>query len=260
MWHRPAARRVLRFETVIRLHLLCAVLVATGVVGIEARAQVAEPALSVDDGVQVRTIARLVDGRWVDATACLANANQSSRDRLVVSGRLLLSTIRAVGSGSPEWVRLAPTIVDLFGRREREQRLDSDRTSDAPRVVEWIYAAEDGDRRIYYFEASRRVASPGDPDDDTDPPGTVRIAVAGFLQEVKERLVPLGTKSELRWEQDGLPAGPSRPDLMPLGVVRDGDRSVWVMNGRSGTSSWFTLYEVGPSGTRTALTVRPARC
>jgi hypothetical protein len=228
-----------------------------------AWSQAGDGAVSVDDGKQVQSIARLVNGRWENAATCVTRASsdgQSSREHLVVSGGIRLSDIRAVASGSPEWIRLAPTILDLFARREREQRLASDRTSDAPRVVEWIYAAEDGDRRTYYFEASRRVASQGDPDDDTDPPGTVRVAVAGFLQEVKGRLVPLGTKSELRWEQDGLPAGPNQPDLMPLGIVGEGDRSAWVMKGRSGTSSWFTLYEVGPSGTRTAITVRPARC
>jgi hypothetical protein len=225
-------------------------------------AQPADSVLSVNDGKQVRSIARLVNGQWVNAAKCFpreTSAGQSSPGRLVVSGNIRLSAVRAVTSGSPEWVRLAPTIVELFARREREQRLASDRTSDAPRAVDWIYSAE-GDPRTYYFEASRRVASAEDPDNDTDPPGTIRIAVAGFLQEAKGRIVPLGTKSELRWEQDGLPTGPNRPDLMPLGIVGYGNKSAWVMKGQSGPSSWFTLYEADTSGTRTALTVRPVRC
>jgi hypothetical protein len=126
--------------------------------------------------------------------------------------------------------------------------------------VDWIYAAEYGDRRMYYFEASRRVASPVDLDHDTDPPGTLRIAVAGFLHDQRERLVPLGTKSELRWEQDGLPAGPKRPDLTPLGVLTRGAQAIWVMKGQSGTSVWFTLYDVSSAGTRTLLTARGVRC
>jgi hypothetical protein len=151
--------------------------------------------------------------------------------------------------------------VELFERREREQRLASDRTSDAPRAVDWIYAAENGGRRTYYFEASRRVASnSADVDHDTDPPGTLRIAVAGFLHDSPGRLTTLGTKSELRWEQDGLPAGPHRPDLAPLGIVTDGARSIWVMKGQSGTSTWFTLYDVSTGGTRALLTARAARC
>jgi hypothetical protein len=225
-------------------------------------AQPADSVLSVNDGKQVRSIARLVNGQWVNAAKCFpreTSAGQSSPGRLVVSGNIRLSAVRAVTSGSPEWVRLAPTIVELFARREREQRLASDRTSDAPRAVDWIYSAE-GDPRTYYFEASRRVASAEDPDNDTDPPGTIRIAVAGFLQEAKGRIVPLGTKSELRWEQDGLPTGPNRPELMPLGIVGYGNKSAWVMKGQSGPSSWFALYEADTSGTRTALTVRPVRC
>jgi hypothetical protein len=171
-----------------------------------------------------------------------------------------LSEVRAVAPGSPEWLRLAPTIVELFERREREQRL-SDKASDAPRGVDWIYASERTDSRTYYFEASRRVASASpDVDDDTDPPGTVRIAVAGFLHDSAGRLTPLGTKSELRWEQDGLPAGASRPDLTPLGMVVHDARSIWVMKGQSGTSAWFTLYDVSAAGTRTLLTARNTRC
>jgi len=230
--------------------------------GISVWAQPADSVLSVTDGTQVRSIARLVNDRWVGSAMCVPrepNGRPSSPERLVVSGGIRLSTVRAVASGSPEWMRLVPTIVDLFTRREHEQRLDSNRTADARRVVDWIYAAE-GDPRTYYFEASRRVASTDDPDDDANPPGTIRIAVAGFLQDGKGGLVSLGTKSELRWEQDGLPAGPNRSDLMPLGIVSYGARSAWVMKGQSGPSIWFALYEVGSSGTQTAFTVRPVRC
>jgi hypothetical protein len=161
---------------------------------------------------------------------------------------------------SQEWLRLAPTIIEVFERRERGERL-SDRTSDAPRAVDWIYVTGNAGRRTYYFEASRRVSSVSpDVDHDTDPPGTVRIAVAGFLHDDQGRLTPLGTKSELRWEQDGLPAGPRQPDLLPLGVAVHGERLVWVMRGQSGSSRWFTLYDVSTAGTRTLLTARAERC
>jgi len=127
--------------------------------------------------------------------------------------------------------------------------------------VDWIYASDGGDRRVYYFEASRRVSSvTPDVDHDTDPPGTLRIAVAGFLGESGAALTSLGTKSELRWEQDGQPAGPNRADLTPLGIIGQGNRSVWVMTGHAGTSVSFSLYEVADSGTRTLLTVRPPGC
>jgi len=253
---------VLRFETVIRLYVCCAVLAATGVVGVTARAQQAA-VLSVDDGVRTRAIARVMDGRWVADGTCVPagpNDGRASQERLRADAAIQLSEVRAVVPGSPEWLQLVPTIVQLFEQREREQRL-SDRASDAPRGVDWIYAGERTGSRMYYFEASRRVASASpDVDDDTDPPGTVRIAVAGFLHDAAGRLTPLGSKSELRWEQDGLPAGANRPDLTPLGIVVHNERSIWVMKGRSGASVWFTLYDVSAGGTRTLLTTRTARC
>jgi hypothetical protein len=231
-------------------------------IGPAVDAQVGGSVLSVDDGTQVKSIARFVGGRWVGEKWCTTGGAQATepRDRVAVGGDLRLSPTRTIVPGSQEWLRLTPTIMEIFEQRERDQRLLSDKTSDAPRAVDWIYSAEDGDRRMYYFEASRRVASPVDPDPDTDPPGTLRIAVAGFLHDQRERLIPLGTKSELRWEQDGLPAGPSRPDLRPLGIVTSGERSIWVMKGQSGSSVWFTLYDVSAGGTRTLLTTRGVRC
>lgn len=237
-------------------------LLAMSVCSSSTRAQNAPAVLSIDDGRRVTPIARLIDGRWV-AEKCATNerpATPADQMRVRVSGDLQLAPVRAIASGSPEWLRLMPTIIELFERREREERV-SDRTTNGPRAVDWIYASENGERRVYYFEASRRVSSvTPDVDHDTDPPGTLRIAVAGFLGESGAALTPLGTKSELRWEQDGQPAGPKRADLTPLGIIGQGNRSVWVMQGHSGTSASFSLYEVSGSGTRTLLTTRPVRC
>jgi len=229
---------------------------------VSVRAQLDDGVLSVVDGNRVQPIARVADGNWTSEVKCAPNDARSAvtSETMRVSGAIRQSSLRAVMPGSPEWLRLAPTIVELFERREREQRL-SDRTSDAPRAVDWIYANEADGQRLYYFEASRRVSSVSpDVDRDTDPPGTVRIAVAGFLHDAQGRLTSLGTKSELRWEQDGLPAGPSRPDLAPLGVVAYRGRSIWVMRGQSGSNRWFTLYDVSAEGTRTLLTTRASGC
>jgi len=225
-------------------------------------AQIAGSVLSVDDGKQVRAVARLVGDQWISEKWCTPNGPRSAepRDRIAVSGDLRVVTTRALAPTSEEWHRLVPTIVEIFARRERDERLLPGKTSDAPRAVDWIYSSEAGGRPTYYFEASRRVASPVDPDHDTDPPGTLRIGVAGFLHDSGGRLVPLGTKSELRWEQDGLPAGPNRPDLTPLGMVARGPQSIWVMKGQSGASVWFTLYDVSSAGIRTLLTTRGVPC
>lgn len=228
-------------------------------------AQPGDLVLSVDDGTRVSPIARLVNSEWVSAALCASGDTRSTpdsvRERLIASRGLVAKTVRAVAPGTPEWLHLAPAIGQAFERREREERLTSERTARAPRAIDWIYALEDGAERIYYFEASRRVPNASDDvDADTDPPGTIRVAVAGFLREGRGGPVSIGTKSELRWEQDGLPAGPGRPDLMPLGVVSYSGRSVWVMKGQSGPSSWFTLYEVGAGAPRTVLTARVTRC
>lgn len=244
-----------------RLSLFCLVTL-TLCVGISLRAQRIDDALSVQDGDRVRSLARVADGKWVSEVKCVPvdSPKGPASVTLRVSGEIRRSMLRAVKPGSPEWLRLVPTIIELFERRESEQRL-SESTSDAPRAVDWIYATEDGGRRMYYFEASRRVASSSpDVDHDTDPPGTVRIAVAGFLHDTQGRLTPLGTKSELRWEQDGLAAGPSRPDLTPLGVVSYRGRLIWVMRGQSGVNGWFTLYDVSAEGTRTVFTARAPGC
>jgi hypothetical protein len=254
---------MVRCDDVMRFCFAWVFLAATCLGVLPARAQTDSAAIGVDDGSQVRPIARLVDGRWVSEAKCAASkptGSSSGSERLHVTGGMQASPVRAIVPGSPEWTRLAPTIIELFERREREQRL-SERASDAPRAVDWIYIAEKGARRTYYFEASRRVASASaDADLDTDPPGTIRIGVAGFLDDGAGRLTALGTKSELRWEQDGLPAGPGRPDLTPLGVVAAGERAIWVMKGQSGSSTWFTLYDVSSGGTRTLLTARAVGC
>lgn len=260
-------RRLLASDSIAwprRARSIAGLIVTVGLmlmVGASVRAQTAgESLLSVDDGQRVRSVARLVKGRWVEAAACTASTSGRNRpgERLVATGGLEVATARPLAPGSADWLRLAPTIIGLFERREREQRVASDRTAGAPRAIDWIYTVDAAGQRLHYFEASRRVASASpDVDDDTDPPGTLRIAVAGFLQDAPTGVTPLGTKSELRWEQDGLPAGPSRPDLTPLGVVRQGDRSVWVMKRQTGGSVWFSLYEVGGgTGTRTLVTTR----
>ncbi len=182
-------------------------------VSVPLLAQVAESVLSLDDGTRVKAIARLVGGRWVAAdSTCVppdTGRNPSARERLTVSGAIQLVPVRAVVSGSPEWLRLAPTIVEIFDRREREQRLLP--IGRPMRRVRWTSSTSPRAAIAACTTSKRRGVSrsaSADVDHDTDPPGTVRIAVAGFLHDTRARLVPLGTKSELRWEQDGLPARP----------------------------------------------------
>ncbi len=99
-----------------------------------------------------------------------------------------------------------------------------------------------------------------DVDVDTDPPGTIRVVVSGFARRDSGGLTPLGTKGELRWEQDGLPRGPNRPDLRPLGVLALPGDPVWVMEGRTPATSWVNIFAVGARGTDLRVTTRIGGC
>ena len=170
---------------------------------------------------------------------------------------------RPVQLGSGEWNQLSPRILALAERREREQRLVQATTARAPRFLDWLFVSDAGGRATYYFEVSRRVPSvtaPLDVDVDTDPPGTVRVVVSGFVRPEASGLSALATKGELRWEQDGLPRGPSRPDLRPLGVLTLPGDPVWVMEGRTPVATWVSMFAVGARGVDVRVTTRIGGC
>src|SRR5262245_5082440 len=100
---------------------------------VPVRTQTGDGVLSVDDGRGARPIARLAGGRWVDDAKCFSGrpgASPAAPERLSATGEIPISQVRALAPGSPEWLRLLPSIVELFDQREREQRLSIDRTSD----------------------------------------------------------------------------------------------------------------------------------
>lgn len=220
--------------------------------------------VSVSDGTRTYAVARVVENRIAQAAPCAPT--DAPLDPLAL--RSVVASVpvagpRAVSVGSEEWTRLAPVLLALAERREREQRLVQATTARAPRFLDWLFASDAGGRTVYYFEASRRVpsvAAPIDVDVDTDPPGTIRVVVSGFARADAGGLTPLGTKGELRWEQDGLPRGPNRPDLRPLGVLTLPGEPVWVMEGRTPATSWVNFFAVGPRGTDLRGTTRIGGC
>jgi hypothetical protein len=221
----------------------------------------ADQPIDVTLRVGERAIATRVDGRWASAARCDAQdvhvRPEAGTEHVTVEGDLASLPVRAIRPGVDEWLHLAPTVLRLFDQREREARLVPDQTSAAPRAIDWIYSADVAGRRQYYFEASRRVSSVrADVDLDTDPPGTSRVAVSGFLRADPDGLSSIGIKSEMHWKEDSAPAGPPTPDLTPLGVVVDRDRSIWVMKGQSGSRDWFALFDVGQRGVRTLVNTR----
>ena len=210
-------------------------------------------------------MARIVDQRVSQADPCVAIDVRLEPLALtsVTAAGVPVAEPRVVSVGSEEWNRLSPVILALAERREREQRLTQATTSRAPRFLDWLFASEVGGRDVYYFEASRRIPSvtaPIDTDADTDPPGTIRVVVSGFARADSGSLTPLGTKGELRWEQDGLPRGPNRPDLRPLAVLSVPGDPVWVMEGRTPATSWVNLFAVGSRGIDVRATTRIGGC
>lgn len=219
----------------------------------------------VASGALEHTVARLVDGRLVAPAPCMpaeGPLEAVQEWRVTATGVLQTAQVRAIQVGSEEWNRVAARLLALADRREREQRLAAESTSRVPRFLDWLFGLEVRGGPVYYFETSRRLPSPlVDPDTaDTDPPGTVRIAVSGFAQVDATGATPLGTKGELRWEEDGLPRGPVRPDLQPLGIVMMSGDVVWVMEGRTPAASTVSLFGVGPRGTTLLAATRIGRC
>ena len=233
-----------------------------------ATSLMAQPAavseVSVSDGTRAYAVARVVENRVAQAAPCVPT--DAPLDPLALKSVIAAVPVaepRAVSVGSEEWTRLSPMLLALAERREREQRLAQAATARAPRFLDWLFASDAGSRTVYYFEASRRVpsvAAPIDTDVDTDPPGTIRVVVSGFARADAGVLTALGTKGELRWEQDNLPRGPSRPDLRPLGVLTLPGDPVWVMEGRTPGTSWVNLLAVGPRGTDLRTSTRIGGC
>lgn len=243
---------------------LAAVAALAAIFSASLMAQPAGSDVSVSDGTRSYVVARITDQRLSQAAPCVATDVPLEPLALKsVTAGVPVAEPRVVLVGSEEWNRLSPVVLALAERREREQRLTQATTSRAPRFLDWLFASEVGGRLVYYFEASRRVPSvtaPIDTDVDTDPPGTIRVVVSGFARADPGGLTPLGTKGELRWEQDGLPRGPNRPDLRPLGVLSVPGDPVWVMEGRTPASSWVNLFAVGSRGIEVRATTRIGGC
>jgi hypothetical protein len=228
----------------------------------------AQPAVTTDvrvsDGARAYVVARITGQRVSQAAPCVATDVPLEPLALEsVIAAVPVAKPSAVSMGSDEWTRVSPTLLALAERREREQRLAQAATARAPRFLDWLFASDAGGRTVYYFEASRRVpsvAAPIDTDVDTDPPGTIRVVVSGFARADAGALTALGTKGELRWEQDNLPRGPSRPDLRPLGVLDLPGDPVWVMEGRTPGTSWVNLLAVGLRSTELRASTRIGSC
>ena len=216
--------------------------------GVMAASAQPAPVIAID-GAPPQPVARLDGGRWVRAADTLRCAPAGTVDRLVATGGARAGVPRSIAADAPERQALEPAIVGVFDRRQREHDLAAAHLAGLPMDIDWIYAsgATDG-ADIYYFEASRRVPDPGTAPDE-DPRGTLRVAVSGWLHRAGDRVTVLGSRSELRWEQDPTEGPPvRRRDLVPLGAAAHDAQSIWVMKGAAGDLAWVSAYQVGESG------------
>jgi hypothetical protein len=191
-----------------------------------------------------------------------AASGAGERLALGTAGALQGDGVRVVGRGAGEWAQIEPLVNRLFAERERELRVAGSNVERSPIVIDVVYTTARADpAAVYYFEASKRVPDNAADVDPDDPRGTLRVGVTGWLRRSGDQLLSSGTKGELHWDQldERAPVTP-RPDLTPLGVVRQGPQIVWVMKSQEGTVPWFTLYEVGGARARMLLRTRAAPC
>jgi hypothetical protein len=221
-------------------------------------AQAGTVALAVHDGQSEQVIARRGEAGWVAAE--MRRCVSAGGPQTVTAGALQVDAPRLVMRAAPEWPSLEAAILSTFDQREREHRLTSSNLSDVAPTIDWVYAHADAGATVYYFEVSRRIPDPGTAPED-DPKGTLRIAASGWLRgDDSGRLASIGSKGELRWEQDDVAPATPRPDLRPLGVIRDGRARVWVMHGQTGAAARYTLYDVSPDAISTRAAVQAAVC
>ncbi len=227
-----------------------------------AAAQSAPGEIAIESGSKRQVVARAIGGQWHPVSD--AGCTPGGTGRLVSGGRPMRGPARLTASDA-RWTLVRLEIERVFAQRQREHELTAPNVPGPAMTIDWVFA--DGEAAaagtVLYFEASRRVPDPGTAPDD-DPRGTLRVTVFGWLHAGKGRVSTLGSKSELRWEQEpeaGVAAVAGAPDLEPLGVERQATLPVWVMKAQTGTIVRYLLYEVGgPTGVRTLFDVRPARC
>lgn len=191
---------------------------------------------------------------------------QNARERdvaLATSGALRPTAATRVDPDATVSKRLQPTIVRLFGDRQREQRLSAANVEQFPIVIDALFEATAADRsHVYYFESSRSVPNAAQGlDPDADPIGTLRISVAGWLRETDRRVVSLGTTSDLQWDQvDEQGRVRRQRGLTPIGVLQQPTSMAWVMKGSEGRAASVAIYEVGRPRVQMTLRLPVARC
>jgi len=239
-----------------------------------AAAQRAPILIGVDEGARVRPLAR-VEGRTWSPTCDAPPRGQTRgtplRPLVTVGGEAAVEEIQYVPRGGAAWRQIEPIVLRTFQVQERLQNVSLNVLVGIPTDVESIATSvEPATRPIYYFTASKtvpsRVGVDINADGAVDPQGDLRIDVVGWVRlgaaGVAEKNLALGSNTTMTWEQVDRPLRnvTRRPQLAPLGIVRIRDTGIWVMQGRSGESMWFSLYDVGVGGVRMVARSDPQQC
>ena len=227
------------------------------VCGISATAAQAPVVVTVREGSRVRAVARVDGAAWSATCDMPAGATAAP----VVASR-------SVGTGVRERAELEAMIRRLFRDSERRENVSPAALASVPMQIESLDAGgQDRGAQVYFFRASKTIPdSRGDVDLDddgeVDPPGELRVDVSGWLRRTAARVESLGTNVTLSWEQvDARPAaGIRRAELTPVGVADVRGTSVWVMHGRAGTTTWYSLYDVGAGGVRLLIKTDSPGC
>ena len=220
--------------------------------------------IAVQSGGARQVIARMAGDQWQPAAD--AGCTAVGAGAAVITGAAPLQAPVRLTPDDEGWRLVRPDVERLFEQRQREHQLTAANVPGTAMTIDWVFAAGEpgpvATATVFYVEASRRVPDPGTAPDD-DPRGTLRVTVSGWLRADAAGVRVLGSKTELRWEQerDGGVIAPAAPDLEPLGIARQTTPPVWVMKAAAGSIVRILLYEVSAAaGVRTMFEVRPARC
>jgi hypothetical protein len=200
----------------------------------------------VGSGATRQAVARFDGERWT--ATCSAGSGEAAAP---------VEPMRRVASRSAEWNAIEPIVREIFGRREREQRLAVARLATVAMTLESLHAAGPASSATYYFEATKQVedTSPN-ADPDTDPAGVLRLRLTGWLNAGGGRPTPIASKAEVEWQQLDRVDAASRVDLVPMGTIRQRDALVWVMKREAGAAATFLFYETRAGSVRALLESR----
>jgi hypothetical protein len=159
-------------------------------------------------------------------------------DGLVVSPPQAVTRIDVLSADDPARARVAPAIVTMFNRTEREIHDHpvgrAEREALTP-AVEALYGIDGA--RVVYVEAAREYPDP------RDPSACKAVAFGGgwFVRDGDNRYTPLQTYvAVLDCDRDG--AG----YMLPLGVLRIGDRTFWLAQFSGWDEAQYEVDEIKP--------------